>query len=53
MIRIVRIFRLFRINAYYDSLHVITEVIYGKRAQLISSVVIILILIDRLQSLYV
>ena len=44
MIRIVRIFRLFRINAYYDSLHVITEVIYSKRAQLISSVVIILIL---------
>ena len=44
MIRIVRIFRLFRINAYYDSLHVITEVISGKRAQLISSVVIISIL---------
>lgn len=44
MIRIVRIFRLFRINTYYDSFHVITEVIYGKRQQLISSVVIILIL---------
>ena len=27
MIRIARIFRLFRINAYYDSLNVITEVI--------------------------
>lgn len=43
MIRIVRIFRLFRIDAYYDSLHVITQVIYGKRQQLISSVVLILI----------
>lgn len=44
MIRIVRIFRLFRINSYYDSLNVITEVIRGKRQQLISSVFIILIL---------
>ncbi len=44
MIRIARIFRLFRINAYYDSLHVITEVINGKRQQLISSVFIILVL---------
>jgi len=44
MIRIVRIFRLFKINAYYDSLNVITEVIAGKRQQLISSVFIILIL---------
>lgn len=44
MIRIVRIFRLFKINAYYDSLSVITEVIAGKRQQLISSVFIILIL---------
>lgn len=44
MIRIVRIFRLFRINAYYDSLNVITEVISGKKQQLISSVFIIVIL---------
>lgn len=44
MIRIVRIFRLFKINAYYDSLSVITEVISGKRQQLISSVFIILVL---------
>lgn len=44
MIRIARIFRLFRINAYYDSLHVITEVLNGKRQQLVSSVFIILIL---------
>lgn len=44
MIRIARIFRLFRINMYYDSLHVITEVINGKRQQLVSSVFIILVL---------
>lgn len=44
MIRIVRIFRLFKINAYYDSLNVITEVIKEKRQQLISSVFIIVIL---------
>lgn len=44
MIRIVRIFRLFKINAYYDSLNVITEVIRGKRQQLISSVFIIVVL---------
>lgn len=44
MIRIVRIFRLFKINAYYDSLSVISEVIKGKRQQLISSVFIILVL---------
>lgn len=44
MVRIVRIFRLFRINAYYDSLNVITEVISGKKQQLISSVFIIVVL---------
>lgn len=44
MIRIVRIFRLFKINAYYDSLHVITEVIKGKTQPLISSVFIIVVL---------
>lgn len=44
MLRIIRIFRLFRINAYYDSLNVITEVIVGKKQQLLSSVFIILIL---------
>ena len=44
MIRIVRIFRLFKINAYYDSLSVIADVIKGKSQQLISSVFIILIL---------
>ncbi len=44
MIRIVRILRLFRINAYSDSISVITEVLSKKRQQLISSVFIILIL---------
>lgn len=44
MLRVVRIFHLFRINAYYDSFHVITSVLYEKRNQIISSVFIILIL---------
>lgn len=44
MLRIVRILRLFRINPYYDSLSVITEVISSKKQQLFSSVFIILIL---------
>ena len=44
MLRIVRILRLFRINPYYDSLSVITEVITSKKQQLFSSVFIILML---------
>ena len=44
MLRIIRIFRLFRINAYYDSLSVITDVINSKKQQLMSSVFIILVL---------
>ncbi len=44
MIRAVRILRLFRINAYYDSLNVIAEVLVRKRQQLLSSVFIILVL---------
>ena len=44
MIRIVRIFGLFKINAYHDSLSVITAVIKSKKQQLISSVFIILVL---------
>ena len=44
MFRVVRIFRLFRINAYYDSLNVITEVLASKCQQLLSSVFIILVL---------
>ena len=42
--RVARIMRLFRINAYYDSLNVITEVISSKKQQLLSSVFIILVL---------
>ena len=42
--RVARIMRLFRINAYYDSLNVITEVLSSKKSQLLSSVFIILIL---------
>lgn len=45
MLRVVRIFHLFRINAYYDSFNVITSVLYEKKNQIISSVFIILILI--------
>lgn len=45
MLRVVRIFRLFRINAYYDSLSVITEVISSKKQQLISSVFLISVLL--------
>lgn len=44
MLRLIRIFRLFQINSYYDSLHVITEVIRGKKQQLISSVFLIAVL---------
>lgn len=42
--RIIRILRLFRINQYYDSLNVITDVLKKKRNQLLSSVFIIVIL---------
>ncbi|MBE5957662.1 MAG: ion transporter [Lachnospiraceae bacterium] len=44
MLRVVRIFHLFRINNTYDSFHVITQVIYEKRNQIISSVFIVVIL---------
>ena len=44
MLRVVRIFNLFRINNKYDSFNVITTVLYDKRNQILSSVFIILIL---------
>ena len=44
MFRVVRILRLFRVNAYYDSFNVITEVLSRKRQQLLSSLFIILVL---------
>ncbi len=45
IIRVARILRLFRINAYYDSMSVITEVLKRKRKQLLSSVFIISVLL--------
>ncbi len=44
MFRVARVLRLFRINAYNDSLSVITDVLESKKKQLLSSVFIILIL---------
>ena len=44
MMRIVRIFHLFRINSNYDSFHVIRSVLYEKRNQLASSMFIIFVL---------
>ncbi|MBR1740421.1 MAG: ion transporter [Lachnospiraceae bacterium] len=44
MLRVIRIFHLFRINKQYDSFHVIATVFREKRNQIFSSVVIILIL---------
>ena len=44
MFRVVRILRLFQINAYYNSIHVITAVLSSKKQQLFSSVFIILVL---------
>jgi voltage-gated potassium channel len=44
MLRVVRIMKLFRLNARYDSFNVITSVLYDKRNQIISSVFIILVL---------
>ncbi len=44
MLRVVRIFHLFRVNARYDSLHVITSVIIEKKNQIISSLFIIIVL---------
>ena len=44
MLRVVRIFHLFRINTQYDSFNVIKSVLYEKRNQIASSVFIIVIL---------
>ncbi|MBQ4425352.1 MAG: ion transporter [Lachnospiraceae bacterium] len=45
ILRVARIFHLFRINAQYDSFHVITSVLYEKKNAILSSVFIILVLI--------
>ena len=44
MLRVVRIFNLFRINPNTDSFNVITSVLYEKKNQIISSIFIILVL---------
>lgn len=44
MLRVVRILHLFRVNAHYDSFHVITTVLIEKKNQIISSVFIIIVL---------
>ena len=44
MLRVVRIFHLFRVNAHYDSFHIITSVLTEKRNQIISSLFIIIVL---------
>lgn len=41
MFRVIRVLRLFQINAYYDSLRLIGDVISGKKQQLMSSMFII------------
>lgn len=45
MLRIVRVFHLFRLNATTDSFNVIAQVLYDKRNQLLSSILVIFILI--------
>lgn len=44
MLRVVRIFHLFRINAQYDSFHIIVKVLAEKKNQILSSLFIILVL---------
>ena len=42
--RVVRFLRIFRINGYYDSFTVITDVLKSKKSQILSSIFIILVL---------
>ena len=44
LLRVVRIFHLFRINANYDSFNVITSVLYEKRNALLSSIFIVIVM---------
>ncbi len=44
MLRVVRVFHLFRINSTTDSFHVIASVLYEKRNQIASSIFIIFVL---------
>ncbi|MCR4587142.1 MAG: ion transporter [Lachnospiraceae bacterium] len=45
LLRVVRIFHLFRVNAYYDSFHVIVTVLKEKLNQIFSSLFIIIVLL--------
>ena len=45
MLRVVRIFHLFRLNASYDSFSIITEVISDKKNQILSSLFILFVLV--------
>lgn len=45
MLRVVRIFHLFRINAQYDSFNLIKDVLMERRKQILSSLFIIVILV--------
>lgn len=44
MLRVIRIFRLFKINTQYDAFNIITNVIKEKRSQLLSTLCLILIM---------
>lgn len=44
MLRVVRIFRLFRVNARYDAFNIITDVLKDKKNQLVSSLFLIVML---------
>ncbi len=44
MLRVLRVFHLFRINAQYDAFNVVLDVIHGKLQQIISSMTLILIM---------
>ncbi|MBO4559238.1 MAG: ion transporter [Lachnospiraceae bacterium] len=44
MFRVIRIFRLFSINSRYDAFSVILDVLYEKKKQIFSSVIMVLIL---------
>ena len=44
MLRVVRVFHLFRINTAYDSFNVITSVLYERRNQIASSLFIVVVL---------
>lgn len=44
LLRVIRILRLFRVNAYYDAFNIITDVLNEKKNQIFSSVCMILIL---------